>query len=358
MSKLFSLLLSILITLSSLSPYYGDVTPIQKKARTISTETIRKNPKKMLSGMGSYWVGSFTSWAILSELNPYFIWYAFLLTPVTGAISSSIGVYLSGDMNGEASSFDKTVIGGIKGGLIGSWSWFVPIPIINPLVLGPATPTLYSIEAYNKVASPISKYQNKTASLSIDPFRYMLAMSRLINLSKGANTPLTLNLENSLKRSKTWYVETNYQNQTIDIENFDLFFGLLDADEEDDETDSWKRKCYSIKTGIRNYNRQSISGWYRGLGIETTYSSLASLSGELETSNIYTGKGIFIKPFIELGYRLDLTNKFFIESGFQVGPTISLETEGDHYKMWQEIPYESIEYLFLSNVKFRSGWKW
>lgn len=334
-------------------PIISTEQPIEKKASPFSFQTIRENPKKTTAGYIGYWTGAIGSWVIATGFHPTLFLPSLIMTPISGSLGASMGVYSEGTHNNQNGSFVKTVYGGAKGSLYGFWTWLLPIPFVNPFVLNPAHPVLYSIDAYNESITSKS-YQSKNHQLlSIDPIRAIWGIGRLVGLSKEVDTPIIIEYERKTNPSHTIGVIFQYQNQTVEATEWDTLLGVRESD-----TTQWLRKHYRLSAYFRHYHKSMISGPYSGLGVSLIYSSLSEIKGDLRKWDQYEGNSFFIMPFGELGYHLNLTSSFFIKGGIQVGPVISINPTGQHHKTLQDKPYNSIYDFLSSSFYIRSGFHW
>jgi hypothetical protein len=313
-----------------------------------SWANISNNPEKASIGYLGYWAGIGTHLTVFFGLAPSF-WLPHILTaPISGSLGASLGVYLAGDIQNQSSRLDQTLYGGLKGGLLGLWNWILPIPFVNPLI-NPLSPTLHAVDKYNKHAYVQTNKKELKSTISTSPIHTIWGMGRLFGHSKTVDTPIIIAFETNLRPLKTLYLEGIAQNQMITKEKQETLRGYY-------SNASWRRKYYGLTIGSRSYRRHTLSGWFHGYGATLFYSSLSE--GEnIEEWTMYSGNGYFIKPHVELGYHLNLTRHFYILGGFRLGPTVSLSTYGEHYKVLQE-KHRSVINGITGSIIIRSGWSW
>lgn len=320
----------------------------------ISLENVQENADDFGMGMIGYWGAVATTLKVGSGFGYFFA--PLLLTPVTGAIGASLGVYASGEMKGESGNLNETILGGLKGSVLSIWTWL--IPVAGLVVVQPSATTLYAIDGYTRSQENVSEseHQSISHSFSLDPVTSVWQVGEWVGATSDYGDRLNkMAFEKKIAPNRAWILEGYYQNQSRQNTDSNWLMGEILAEA------FWQQKVYGASLGFRVYQNPELSGWFGGGGVTVFYSEAADVSGEAHHEDrwgIDSGHGVFVNPFVEGGYRLNLWHRLFIQGSFQVGPTLSFSTSGQHYKMWQETPYQSIFEALSSGIQLRTGFNW
>ena len=328
---------------------------------------LNKNPIKFTLGYTGYFAANITPLILLLPVNFYAaIGSTILLAPITGPIGSSLGVYLAGAFQGKESSFYQTTTNSYKGSLFSFWTYLIPIPIINP-ILNPIFPTTESIKGFNsKAISP--QLRNAHHTMSIHPISLSRSILRLVNLNELSNSPLKFEYERLMSQKSSIYVEGIFQNHPITEEyQEDAFFSVSNAD----ASKTWRSQYYNMSVGLRRYSSENYGGFYIGSGLSLFYASFLEDGYEVFNQDVFndiqtwdswskeTGNGYFVKPFIEMGYKLFLTQNLFIKSHLRSGPVLELNTSNMDSDSFNFYPYlKDGNGSFVNQLSFQTGWSW
>ncbi len=326
-------------------------------------QTIKEHPLKFTLGYTGYFTANLSPLILLGPVN---IWGAIgssvLLAPITGPIGASIGVHLAGVMQGKESTFHKSTIQSLKGGVLGLWTYLLPVPILNPII-----PTVHAIHSFHSNERFI-KPRKETQAMSIHPIKVTQLLLKATHLNNKSHSPIQAEYERIFSTRTSFYLNGSYQNHSITKEyEDDTLFTVTQAH----ASKTWQAQYYEASIGFKHYRSQNFTGLYMGSGLSLFYASFLekgydvfdqSHFNNIQTWDSWTketGSGYFIKPFIEVGYKLFLSQRFFIKTQIRTGPIQALNTGTLKSTRFNFPPYlikdkESMH----TQLSIQTGWSW
>ncbi|MDH5545234.1 MAG: hypothetical protein OEZ43_06555 [Gammaproteobacteria bacterium] len=339
----FSLWMAIFSSISSAEDEAHLADTLELPSEPIVEEEIGVPYDKIASGYFGYYVGAIGGVVAWVGMSPWGVFPAIVLFPVHGAIGSSIGVQLTGDVAQQESDYGDV----LKSALIGS-AISLPLYLVPGIgfLAAPFVPAYFASREYMRHVRPPT-HEFSAYTVAVNPFSTLWAGSRLLGSKEAFTVPFMLDIERKTK-PYSFGVEIYFADFHNDWINRDWFDGQIYAQ------GRWDYKLYGGTLYSRWYKRDRLSGPYFGTGMQLKFEQYSHVAGDSERLGIKPGSHYYAIPFGELGYHLNFGKYTFLKTGLRIGALLELEGPGSTRNISNRQRNLELDY----NLVIRTGIRW